>query len=289
MKTIFFFLLSRAKPLISGCPFPHLLAPQWNPCCRQISPASYFLTAEPWLFCIPGAHQGQSRNERTEAVSATLGPRSLVSRLFNEHGGQDLKRRSGFTEGRGQYVSGLLNPERADIDILSIPVPPRSSVLHWAVRTPDLLETLTEEYEGHLTIRLCLNSFLPWLSTFLTSPFSQEEYKATFSKCFQDKDLALQVESLAQESPPPCPWCNHSPCSHLVTPFEFWRSWFPGSNWNDDFLTLQAEVCWKEQTSWWEQSLFLLLQSCFLYLLLTARRNPLLYKVGMPVFGGGCG
>ena len=60
------------------------------PCCRQISPASYFLTTEPWLFCNPGAHQGRSRNERTKAVSAALGPRSLAIKFFNEHESADI-------------------------------------------------------------------------------------------------------------------------------------------------------------------------------------------------------
>lgn len=195
MKTIFF-SAQQGKTSYFRLSFSHLPAPHWNPCCRHISPASNFLTTEPWLFCIPGACQGQSRNERTEAVSATLGPRSLVSRLFNEHGGQGLEKKVGFTEGRGQYASGLLNPECADIDILPIPVPPRSSVPHWAVRTPDLLGTLTEGYEGHLTIGLCLNNFPPWLSKFLPSPFSQKEDKAKFSKCFQEKDWAYRWKVL---------------------------------------------------------------------------------------------
>lgn len=62
-------------------------------------------------------------------MSATLGPRSLVIRFFNEHGGQGLERKVGVTEGQVQYAFGLLNPEHADIDVLPVPVPPRRSVL----------------------------------------------------------------------------------------------------------------------------------------------------------------
>ena len=54
---------------------------------------------------------------------------------------RDLKGRSGVTEGWWQYASRLLNPEREDVDVLPIPIPPRSSVLRWAVRAswPDCM------------------------------------------------------------------------------------------------------------------------------------------------------
>lgn len=70
------FLLGRGKLPISICPFPRVLAPRRGPCCRWISPGSDLLSPAPCLFCVPRAHQGGSRNERTEALSAALGLRS---------------------------------------------------------------------------------------------------------------------------------------------------------------------------------------------------------------------
>lgn len=90
-----YFLAQQGKTSYFQPSFSHLLVPRWSPHCRQISPASDFLTTEPRLFCLPGARQGQSRNERTETVSPALGPRSLVIKFFNEHGGQGLERKVG--------------------------------------------------------------------------------------------------------------------------------------------------------------------------------------------------
>lgn len=202
---------------------------------------------------------------------------------------RDLKRRSGFTEGWGQYASGLLNPGCADIDILPIAAPPRSTELHWAARTPHLLGTLTEEWEGHWTIGLRLNSFPVWLSKFLASPFSRKECKAKFSKCFQEKDLAYRWRVLLSS-----PRRLVLKGTILLIPI-----WSCLLSFEDlDFLVpIGMRAFWHCKLAHLgrsilpdgNQPLFLLCQSCFLYLLLKARHNPLLCKVVAPIFGGGCG
>lgn len=74
VKTIFSCSAGQNFPLPSV--LPRVLAPRRGPCCRRVSPGEDLLSQGPWLFCIPGIHQSESRNERTEAMSAALGLRS---------------------------------------------------------------------------------------------------------------------------------------------------------------------------------------------------------------------
>lgn len=144
-----------------------------------------------------------------------------------------LKGRSGFTEGREQSMSGLLNPERADTDVFPIPASPRSALLPRAVSAPELREALTSCYQRRIKdiwqLHLVLRIWFPlWLSRILTFSFSQIESRAEFSKWFQEKDMACRWEALLSGPLRPVPKAPF-PLIHIGSHFwvlEILMSWF---------------------------------------------------------------
>lgn len=88
-------LAQQGTTTYSSCPFPPSSSSSpmsllETDCSSQLFSHHCALAAlHPW------STSGLGRNERTGAVSATLGPRSLVIRFFNEHRGQGLERKVG--------------------------------------------------------------------------------------------------------------------------------------------------------------------------------------------------